>query len=153
MMVLSVLCRKLRINITEIIMRRTASCTCGQCSITMEGDPAFVVACNCQGCQTRTGSVFGVGTYFKAAQEQAVAGPFKSFERATDNGKTFTTHFCTNCGTSAYFHAGSLPGMVGVAAGCFTDPSFPSPRNALWVEHKYDWVDFPEAWTLHQAQP
>jgi hypothetical protein len=134
-------------------MERTASCTCGQCSITMEGDPAFVVACNCRGCQTHTRSVFGVGAYFKAAQEQAVVGPFRAFVRATDNGKTFTTYFCTNCGTSVYFHAGSLPGLVGVAAGCFTDPSFPSPRNALWVEHKYDWVEFPETGTLHQAQP
>lgn len=134
-------------------MERTATCTCGQCSITMEGDPAFVVACNCQGCQTSTGSVFRVGAYFKETQQGAVSGTFKAFERPTDNGGIFATRFCENCGTTLYFHAGSLPGMVGVAAGCFTDPAFPSPKNALWAEHKYDWVDFPDGWTQHQGQP
>jgi len=37
---------------------RTASCSCGQLRIQVEGEPRGVGICHCLACQQRTGSVF-----------------------------------------------------------------------------------------------
>ena len=39
---------------------RRASCSCGQLTVEVEGDPVRVSICHCLACQRRTGSVFGV---------------------------------------------------------------------------------------------
>ena len=46
-------------------MRRTARCCCGALRAETTGEPTVVTACHCLECQRRTGSVFGVGAYFK----------------------------------------------------------------------------------------
>lgn len=39
---------------------QTASCNCGQLSLSVSGDPIRVSVCHCNACQKRTGSAFGV---------------------------------------------------------------------------------------------
>ena len=133
-------------------MKLEGGCYCGDVRYEYNGDLGIKGQCFCRECQHVTGgdSVLILGI----AEDgfQLTKGALKQFSRS-DLESPVTREFCENCGTTLYFHAGSLPGMVGVAAGCFTDPAFPSPKNALWVEHKYDWVDFPDGWTQHQGQP
>jgi hypothetical protein len=50
---------------------RTASCSCGQLRIQVEGEPQGVGLCHCLACQQRTGSVFAALASFSA--------PFKVF--------------------------------------------------------------------------
>jgi hypothetical protein len=55
---------------------RTASCSCGQLRIQVEGDPRGVGVCHCFACQQRTGSVFAALASFSA--------PFTVFGAATE---------------------------------------------------------------------
>jgi hypothetical protein len=55
---------------------RTASCSCGQLHIQVEGEPRGVGLCHCLACQQRTGSVFATLASFSA--------PFKVFGTATE---------------------------------------------------------------------
>jgi hypothetical protein len=55
---------------------RTASCSCGQLRIQVEGEPRGVGICHCLACQQRTGSVFAALASFSA--------PFKVFGTATE---------------------------------------------------------------------
>ena len=55
---------------------RTASCSCGQLRIEVEGEPRVVGLCHCLACQQRTGSVFAALASFSA--------PFKVFGTATE---------------------------------------------------------------------
>ena len=48
------------------------------------GDPVFLGACHCMECQRRTGSGFGVGTYFPKEQVR-VEGPSKVYVRGSDS--------------------------------------------------------------------
>jgi hypothetical protein len=123
---------------------RIATCSCGQLQITASGDPDVVVACSCIACQRRTGSPYGVGAYFKRDSVQPVEGKFKSHQRGTDSGRTFTTNFCPQCGTSVYWELEMRPDHIGVAVGCFGDPSFPGPARAVWAESRHDWVTYPD---------
>jgi hypothetical protein len=61
-------------------MMRTASCTCGQLRIDVEGEPRGVGICHCLACQQRTGSVFAALASF--------AAPFEAWGTATEYVRT-----------------------------------------------------------------
>src|SRR5215471_3099862 len=56
------------------MMTRIATCSCQSLRAEVSGDPIRVTACHCDQCQRRTGSVFGVGAYYKKEQVQ-ISGP------------------------------------------------------------------------------
>lgn len=123
---------------------RVATCSCGQLRVTARGEPDVVVACSCIACQKRTGSPYGVGAYFTRDSIQPVEGEFKSHRRETDSGRSFTTNFCPQCGTSVFWELEMRPDHIGVAVGCFGDPDFPGPVRAVWAETRHDWVEYPD---------
>lgn len=124
-------------------MERTAQCSCGQLSVTVEGDPELVVLCNCTQCQRRTGSAFGIGAYFKRDRVTAISGERTIFERSSDSSRTAKAHFCPACGTTVYWQLEMWPDTYGFAVGCFSDPSFPQPQISAWSVTKHEWVELP----------
>src|SRR5262245_31929756 len=76
----------------ENAAQRTARCACGALRITVTGEPLSVVACHCIDCQRRTGSVFGVGAYFREEQV-AKSGDARIYTRPTEAGHDFVTYF------------------------------------------------------------
>lgn len=129
-----------------------AECQCGQLVVESDGDPDFVIACNCQACQKRTGSPFGAGMYFQR-KDLKISGESKLWSRKADSGRDIGNHFCPNCGTSLYWTLELRPDHMGVAYGCFTTP-VPEPKRVVWAEEKHGWVRFPEGIeTLQQGSP
>lgn len=125
-------------------MKRTAECLCGQLSITVEGEPIVVVACNCTNCQRKTGSVLNVVSTFKNEQVVSSNGEFKNFQLAGDSGRKGNINFCSFCGTSVYWEAEVYLACTCIAVGCFADPNFPAPVVSLWNKSKHSWVSFPD---------
>lgn len=123
--------------------QHTACCACGQLQIDVEGEPAFVAVCNCTQCQRRTGSAFGVSSYFSDNQVSAAQGEHTAFARSSDAGRQGVFHFCPTCGSTVFWVLDAFPGHTGVAVGCFADPDFPAPTVVVWAAHKHRWVDFP----------
>ena len=123
-------------------MIHTASCQCGGLELEAEGDPDFVVACNCRACQRRTGAPFGVGVYFLKSAV-TVSGEQRSWSRGTASGRQLTNHFCATCGTSVFWTLEMRPEHIGVALGCLST-KVAAPSRAIWVAEKHDWVSFPE---------
>ena len=124
-------------------MQRIASCSCEQLSITLSGDPKMVIACHCLKCQKRTGSAFGVSTYFSDEQVISTSGESKSFEKINDSGNKTVRQFCPNCGSSVFWKVGIFEGHTGVALGAFADPDFPSPTISAWEQSKHNWITMP----------
>ena len=79
-------------------MTRIAHCCCGSLRAEATGEPALVIACHCMDCQRRTGSPFGVGTYFPKGQVR-IEGPSKVYLRGSDSGRKIEIHFCPDCGS------------------------------------------------------
>jgi hypothetical protein len=77
-------------------MTRIAHCCCGSLSVEATGEPTFVGACHCTECQRRTGSPFGVSTYFLKEQVRT-EGPSKVYVRGSDSGRKIEIHFCPDC--------------------------------------------------------
>ena len=122
-------------------MIRTAQCCCGALRVEVSADPDAVVACHCGECQRRTGSVFGVGAYFKREHVHA-EGPSKIYVRAGQEGRKLRQHFCPTCGTTVFWDADLRPDHIGVAVGAFHDSNFPRPTRSIWEDSKHEWVAF-----------
>lgn len=120
---------------------RTARCSCGGLQVTALGAPRIVIACHCKECQRRTGSVLGVGAYFRKDQISPT-GESKRYTRDGQEGRKLSIHFCPQCGTSVYWEAEMLAGYFGVAVGTFADPQFPAPMRSVWELSRHSWLDF-----------
>lgn len=134
-------------------MERTASCLCGQLSITVDGDPVRVNMCSCVHCQRRSGSAFQLGAFFENSQLVGISGEANVYTRASDSGNTTDLNFCPSCGVSVYFSSKARPTLLGVHGGCFADPDFPIPDTAGWTQSKHDWVAIPESTKPFDKQP
>ena len=83
-------------------MTRIAHCCCGSLRTEATGEPAFVGACHCTECQRRTGSPFGVSTYFPKDQVRT-EGRSKVYPRGSDSGRKIEFHFCPHCGSTVFW--------------------------------------------------
>ena len=122
-------------------MIRKAQCCCGVLAVSAEGEPAVVSLCNCIECQRRTGSPFGVGAYYEAAQVN-VTGPSCVYERKVED-RWLRFHFCATCGSTVYWQTANHPGRYGIAVGAFADPHFPKPARSVFERSRHDWLSLP----------
>lgn len=119
-----------------------ATCQCGQLAANFEGEPDFVVVCNCRACQRRTGAPFGTGAYFLRTR-MSVTGQSKGWGRRADSGRALENRFCPDCGTTLYWTLEMRPDHIGVAFGNF-HTALPEPVRVIWTEEQHPWVAFPE---------
>ena len=131
---------------------RTASCSCGQLRIEVEGDPAVVGLCHCLACQQRTGSAFAALAAFRPPYK--VTGTATEYVRTGDQGARFRFRFCPVCGTNL-FHTeeGYEDRSVAVAIGGFADPHFPPPTVSVYDCRRHPWVTMPAGTTAHEKDP
>jgi hypothetical protein len=131
---------------------RTASCSCSQLRIEVQGEPLGVGVCHCLACQRRTGSVFAAVASFAAPY--TVVGTATEYVRVGDQGASFRFHFCPVCGTTL-FHTeeGRGQSSVAVAVGAFADPSFPPPRASVYDSRRHGWVQLPPGIRTYERDP
>jgi len=130
---------------------REAACTCGELRVTLEGDPVLVSSCCCTRCQRRTGSFFGVTAYFHPAQMTARVGESTEFRRP---GAEATSHFCPRCGSTVWwdFDDATME-LVGVAGGCFADPTLPGPHRMTFTATGHPFVTSPKGIPTYEDGP
>jgi hypothetical protein len=130
---------------------RTASCSCGQLRIQVEGELRGVGVCHCLACQRRTGSVFAALASF--------SGPFRVFGTATeyvrtgDQGARFSFRFCPVCGTTLFHSEEGHEDRVSVAVGAFADPTFPAPEVSVYDSRRHPWVQLPAGTRTFSKDP
>jgi hypothetical protein len=129
---------------------RRASCSCGQLSLTCEGEPVRVSICHCLACQVRTGSAFGIQARFGRDQVRAIEGRATQFLRVGDSGGRATFHFCPACGATVYYEADWMPGFLAVPVGAFADPAFPAPRVSVYESRRHPWAVMPDLKVEHE---
>jgi hypothetical protein len=130
---------------------RTASCSCGQLSIQVEGEPRGVGICNCLACQRRTGSVFAALASFPTPFQ--VYGNATEYLRVGDQGAKFLFRFCPVCGTTLCHTEVGYDESVSVAVGAFADPQFPAPRVSVYDCRRHPWVQLPPGTTTFAKDP
>lgn len=134
------------------MVSRTASCSCGQRHIDVEGAPGNVGLCHCLACQQRSGSVFAALAAFRPPYK--VTGEATEFVRTGDRGAQFRFRFCPVCRTNL-FHTveGYEERSVAVAVGAFADPEFSAPTVSVYDCRRHPWVTLPPGTTAYEKDP
>jgi hypothetical protein len=120
-----------------------ASCSCGQLTLTAEGDPIRISMCHCLACQRRTGSAFGIQARFPAERVR-VAGRSAEYVRTSDEGEERTFRFCPDCGATVFWTLAAVPDAIAVPIGAFADPAFPPPTVSVYDCRRHPWVSLPD---------
>jgi hypothetical protein len=128
---------------------RRAACSCGQLTLTAEGEPVRISMCHCLACQRRTGSAFGVQARFPR-ERVATQGRSTRYVRTADSGNEITFCFCSDCGATVYYWLHAQPDVIAVPVGAFADPSFPAPRVSVYEARRHAWVGMPEDVEHHE---
>jgi hypothetical protein len=120
--------------------RRLASCCCGALRAETSGEPLGVAACSCVECQRRTGSAFGVSTYWRKS-DVTVSGQAHCYVREGQGGRKLSLYFCPNCGSTVYWENPTRrPDGIGIAYGAFFDRDLPAPTVWAFERNKHPWV-------------
>jgi hypothetical protein len=120
----------------------TASCSCGQLSLTTNEDPIRVSVCHCLACQRRTGNVFGVQARFRREAVE-IKGQSTKFLRIGDEGSRITFDFCPYCGATVHYQIEGEEQHVAIPVGAFADPGFPAPKRSVYEDRMHSWVHLP----------
>jgi len=130
---------------------RTASCSCGQLRIRVEGEPRGVGICHCLAWQQRTGSAFAALARFSTPF--SVSGTATEYVRVCDQGTRFRYRFCPTCGTTVFHAEDGDDGYVDVAVGAFADQAFPAPQESIYDSRRHPWVALPPGTTVFDKDP
>ena len=123
---------------------RTASCSCGQLTVQISGEPVQVSICHCLACQRRTGSVFGEQARFRREDIRRISGHSTEYRRVGDEGSLISFRFCPTCGATVYYTINDDPELVAIPVGAFADPSFQTPVRSVYESRKHEWVVVPD---------
>jgi len=119
-----------------------ASCSCGQLTATVAGDPVRISICHCLACQRRTGSVFGSQARFPREAVE-INGQGTDYIRVGDSGETIKSTFCPTCGATVYYVIEGREEVLAIPVGSFADPTFPAPAFSVYEERMHPWVVMP----------
>jgi len=100
-------------------------CLCSALRFEARAQPVRLTLCYCTFCQRATGSTHMVEPIFRQADFEIVAGSPKIYSlTSSGSGKRVDVSFCPECGTKVCLRFERFPGVVGVYAGTFDDPSW-----------------------------
>ncbi|RLA11871.1 MAG: GFA family protein [Gammaproteobacteria bacterium] len=120
-------------------------CLCGAVRYRVTGEPFRTNICHCTNCQKRTGSSFGISTYFKEEQVELGDGERRVYRFQSDeSGRYGNMEFCANCGSTVTWTADFFAGARGIAGGSFDDPNWFEIKNHGWVRSAQKRTCFPE---------
>lgn len=128
----------------------TATCACGQASITVDAVPKMLGVCHCTNCKRRTGSAFGVSAYFDRSAVVSHKGETQVYafhHAAQDHDQR--RHFCKSCGTTLFWFVSTLPTQIGIAGGCFAEQGLSQPTYSVADSKREPWVSLPSHWHFY----
>jgi len=134
------------------MVKRTATCRCGQLTAACEGEPVRISVCHCLECQKRAGSAFATQARWPV-DDVTISGKSKIWERVADSGHKATYQFCPECGSTLAFVIEGWPGVVAIPVGAFADLQFPAPDFSVYEHRKHSWVKIQGDEVEHSADP
>jgi len=130
------------------IVNRLAKCCCGNCTIEVTGEPEMHGVCHCSNCKKRTGSAFGISSYFKNESLLNKVGDFSCYAlHNTEQNHDQERYFCSRCGTTLFWTVSTWPEVTGIAGGCFVGNDLDNPDGSYNHTQKCEWLTLPNSWS------
>ncbi|KAE8449763.1 hypothetical protein EG329_007538 [Mollisiaceae sp. DMI_Dod_QoI] len=118
-------------------------CFCDKIRLSYTGEPNGHALCHCLDCRKISGTSYSNNLIIPEQNFKLQSGKPKEISKTADTGKTITSHFCPDCGTTLFRTGDSFPGAVVLKAGVLDDPKFPGqnvPKAELFAPRRVAWV-------------
>ena len=120
-------------------------CHCGMVTYKINGEPTWKVNCNCNWCQTTSGSAFRSFLIFKEEDITFDGESLASYEDTkTEHGRTMISQFCSNCGTQIGINAAGATGKQHISIGSLDQRKNINITDNIWAQEALQFVTFPK---------
>ena len=120
-------------------------CHCGMVTYKINGEPTWKVNCNCNWCQTTSGSAFRSFLIFKEEDITFDGESLTSYEDTkTEHGRTMISQFCSNCGTQIGINAAGATGKQHISIGSLDQRKNINITDNIWAQEALQFVTFPK---------
>ena len=120
-------------------------CHCGMVTYKINGEPTWKVNCNCNWCQTTSGSAFRSFLIFKEEDITFHGESLASYEDTkTEHGRTMISQFCSNCGTQIGINATAVIGKQHISIGSLDQRKNINITDNIWAQEALKFVTFPK---------
>jgi len=110
----------------------SGGCLCGETRFEVEGAPHFSCVCHCPSCRKAAGAPLVGWVMFDVAAVTCDRSKIKVF--ASSNG--VQRSFCAECGTTLFFEADFIPGLIDITTESFDTPEAVQPTAHIWTRHE-----------------
>ena len=112
-------------------------CLCGNVQFAANGEPISTVNCHCDDCRQTTGAVFGTVLYFQRGDIE-IHGVLNAHTHKSERGTEVQKRFCGNCGSTLFTYPAAWPDLIGIRAGCITQPAKITPKKNVFMSSRLD---------------
>ncbi|PNS19091.1 hypothetical protein CAC42_1827 [Sphaceloma murrayae] len=134
----------------------SGSCFCEAIGIDYTGEPGGKVLCHCRDCHKISGSVFSTNIIVGKDQFKVTKGTPKTISKKADSGKSITSHFCGDCGTTLFRVGDWSPESIILKAGVLDNVEElynGAPAVELFTPSRMPWLTQVEGSTEKEAMP
>lgn len=124
-------------------------CHCGTLRYRIDGEPLLSALCHCPDCRRSVGAPIVAWATFPLASLTVMKGETTKY--ASSHG--VERQFCGRCGSSLFFLADYMPGLIDVTIASFDAPELSSPSAHIWNKHRLTWMSGTDTLKVYDEAP
>jgi len=114
------------------MVKLSGGCQCGAVRFEVEGELHFACVCHCPSCRKAAGAPIVGWAMF----EQSALSCDRQSVQVYQSSKGVERSFCSTCGTTLFFEAEFIPGLIDITTESFDDPDTVKPTAHIWTIHE-----------------
>jgi hypothetical protein len=130
-------------------MQAEGGCQCGKVRYRIDGEIQFAAVCHCPSCRKSAGAPL-VGW---AMVETGALSVDRASVSVYMSSEGVRRSFCGTCGTSLFFEADYLDGLVDITTESFDEPDRVQPTDQIWTRHETGCVRALAGMMRHEELP
>ena len=133
-------------------MSYAGSCSCGNVSVRIGGEPVAVRQCWCRQCQQLAAGSATNNALFNTA-DVTVAGALETAQWTASSGNVLTHHRCARCGNPVYAQSSARPQFMTMRLGILEPGHGLAPEAIIWTDDAPAWAVLDPALPAFPRQP
>ena len=118
-------------------------CRCEKITFKISGEPTWKVNCNCNWCQTTSGSAFRSFVLFNENDITFLGESPTSYEDTkTEHGRPILNQFCSTCGTIIGIKVPSMVGSQHISIGTIDQRKNINITDNIWGQEALQFISF-----------
>ena len=131
------------------MVKLSGGCLCGDVRFEVDGEPHFSAVCHCPSCRKSAGAPLVGWVMFDLAALDCDRSKVSVYESSPGVRRSF----CGACGTTLFFEADFIPGLIDITTESFNDPGLVIPTAQIWTIHETNCVQNLRNMTRFEALP